>query len=76
MGRLLSVMFNGDHMADHALFLMLLNRQWATPETFITFFEAEMELLDFMLDHYCCNQLKSDITSIVQEKKRLQQNNL
>ena len=63
MGRLLSVMFNGDHMADHAFFLMLLNKEWTTADTFLDFFYNNLELMEYMIDYYMCEQLKSEISA-------------
>jgi hypothetical protein len=71
IGRLLSVMFNGDHMADHALFLMLLNKEWATAKHFITLLKDNMDLLEYMVDYYICDQLKSEIRSFILEQKQI-----
>ena len=73
IGRLLSVMFNGDFQADHAYFLMLLNKEWTTAKTFICFFRENIEVLSWMIDYYECYQLKKDITArrIILKKERL-----
>ena len=61
MGRLLSVMFNGDHMADHAFFLMLLNKDWTTADSLLRFFRGNEDLLEYMVHWYQCDELRQDI---------------
>ena len=71
-GNLLSTMFDRDVREEHAFFVMLLSREYSTPQTFISFFKEERELLDYMLDYYQCQKLKMDIreTRIVLNKQR------
>ena len=72
-GNLLSTVFDKDVRDDHAFFVMLLNKDQASPETFLTFFAAERELLDYLLDWYQCYQLKEDIRAarILIEKRKI-----
>ena len=72
MGNLLSTMFDGDYRDDHAFFLILLNKEDSTSETFLRFFRRNLELLDYMVDSYECNQLKKDIreTRIALKKRK------
>ena len=71
-GNYLSTVFDRDVREDHAFFVMLLSKDFSTPETFISFFKDEKELLDFMLDYYQCEKLKMDIreTSIILKKRK------
>ena len=71
IGNNLSTLFGEDHRADHAYFVMLLNREGSTPETFLRFFEGKLELLKYMLHFYKCNKLSEDIraASILTKKK-------
>ena len=73
IGMLVSVMFDGDYRAEHAHFVMLLNREGSTSETFLSFFEGKLELLQFMLNHYKCTALIEDIryTSIQMKKNKI-----
>ena len=70
IGNYLSGLFGEDHRADHAYFVMLLNREGSTPETFLRFFEGKLELLEYMLHFYKCNKLSEDIraASILMKK--------
>ena len=51
-GNYLSTVFDRDVREDHAFFVMLLSKEFSTPETFISFFKEDRELLDYMLDYY------------------------
>ena len=70
-GKLLSTMFDKDVREEHVSFLMLLNRESATAETFITFFEDDIELLKYILDYYQCEKLKIDISNVMKKRKRV-----
>jgi hypothetical protein len=70
-GKLLSTMFDKDVREEHVSFLMMLNRKSATAETFITFFEDDIELLKYIVDYYQCEKLKIDISIMLKKRKRM-----
>lgn len=60
-GKLFSDTFERDVQREHAIFVVMLDSEAATPETFITFFQDDRELLDYLLTTYGCYQLRQDM---------------
>ena len=60
-GKLFSDAFERDVRREHAIFVMMLDSESSTSETFITFFKDDSELLEYLLTTYLCYQLREDM---------------
>ena len=67
VGVILSDVFERDVRREHAVFVMMLDSETSTSETFISFFNDDRELLEYLLSLYLCYQLRQDILPLLRQ---------
>ena len=71
IGVILSAAFKRDIRRENAILLTMLDSETCTSEAFISFFNDDRELLEYLLTYYRCYQLRHDILpSLLQMKDR------